>query len=223
DITNNFLSDTQAYTRTIAMGASTGDQRSLVDLAAFKDLPAEGAWRVEVMNPDPNRTYTLESWSLSLKTEEQQVTTDDEGSYEIPGSLLSFSSVVGPYALAVELPKTQFITTENTVQIGIGNPDPIVDIGVSTRRPLPRVVKVGRVNWRGKLKVKGQVRFGQSVEARTEGVYCRTFRYGRFVCRGRNLEPGLKVAIVLAEPESPERSAFEWLRNQRPRFGRNGG
>ncbi|MCH2185589.1 hypothetical protein MK280_06925, partial [Myxococcota bacterium] len=174
---------------------------------------AEGVWRLEVMNPDPNRTYTLESWSLSLKTEEKRVTTDGEGRYEFPGSLLSFSSVVGPYALTVELPKTQFITTDSTVQIGIGNPDPIVDIGVSTRRPLPRVVKVGRVNWRGKLKVKGQVRFGQSVEARTEGVYCRTFRYGRFVCRGRNLEPGMKVPIVLAEPESPEERPFEWRRN----------
>ena len=65
-----WLSGTQTYTRTISMGTSTDDQRSFVDLAAFKALPAEGVWRREVMSPDPNRTYTLETWSLSLKAEE---------------------------------------------------------------------------------------------------------------------------------------------------------
>ena len=98
---------------------------------------------------------------------------------------------------------------------GSENPDPTVDIDVFTRRPLPRVVKVGRVNWRGKLKAKCQMRFGESVAARTEGAYCGTFRYGRSVCRGGNLEPGLKVAITFAQPESPEGSAFERLGNQR--------
>ena len=132
DITNYFLPDTQTYTRTMSMGDSTGEQRSLVDLTAFKDLPAEGVWYLEIMNPDPNRTYTLESWTLSLQTEEILVTTDHDGRYAFPGSSLSFSSVVGPYTTAIELPMDQFITTHNTVFIARRNPNPIVDIVVSS-------------------------------------------------------------------------------------------
>ena len=167
--------------------------------------------------------------TLSLQTKETLVTTDHDGRYEFPGSSLSFSSVVGPYTPAVELAKDQFITTHNTVYIGRRNPNPIVDIGVSSPQPEPKVVKTGRVNWRGKLKIKGRVRYGQGVATQTEGVYCRTFRYGRFVCRGRNLQPGLQVEIILAQPESvrnsesPEAGPSEWRRTAWSRFGGKGG
>ena len=226
DSSGNSLPDTETSTRTVSMGATTDENKALGNLDVFRDLPANGSWQLEVMNPDPNRTYTLESWTLSLQTKETLVTTDHDGRYEFPGSSLSFSSVVGPYTPAVELAKDQFITTHNTVYIGRRNPNPIVDIGVSSPQPEPKVVKTGRVNWRGKLKIKGRVRYGQRVATQTEGVYCRTFRYGRFICRGRNLEPGLKVAIILAQPESgdesesSERGAFEWRTHQRLRFGR---
>ena len=199
---DNWLPDTQTYTRTISMGDSTGEQRSLVDLAAFKDLPAEGVWYLEVMNPDPDRTYTLESWSLSLKTEEQQVTTDNEGRYEFPGTLLSFSSAVGSYTPMIELSENQFITKDKTVRIGKRKRSRTVNIGVSSTRIEAEVVKTGKVDWRGKFKVKGRVGQGQSVEADTEGVYCRTYRNGRFVCRGKNLEPGLAVTITLKQSGS---------------------
>ena len=202
NIADNWLSDTQTYTRTISMGDSADEQRSLVDLAAFKDLPAEGVWYLEVMNPDPSRTYTLESWSLSLKTGEQRVTTDHEGRYEFPGSLLSFSSVVGLYTPMIELRKNQFITKDKTVYIGIRKRSQMVNIGVSSTRTEAEVVKTGKVDWRGKFKVRGRVGSGQSVEVSTEGVYCRTYRNGRFVCRGKNLEPGLTVAITLKQSGS---------------------
>jgi hypothetical protein len=117
------------------MGVETGAQQSLVDLNAFKDTPANGEWYLEVMNPDPNREYVLENWSLSLKTEEPITSTASDGTYEFPGSLLSFSSAVGAYTPMVELPDNQFITTNTTTEIGIRNLKPTVNIGIS----LPRV------------------------------------------------------------------------------------
>jgi len=225
DSSGNSLPDTQTYTRTVSMGATTDENKALGNLNAFKGLPANGSWQLEFMNPDPNRTYTLESWTLSLQTEERLVTTDHDGRYAFPASSLSFSSVVGPYTPTIELPTDQFITTHNTVFIGRRNPNPIVDIGVSSPQPDPKVIKTGRVNWRGKVKIKGRVRYGQRVATQTEGVYCRTFRYGRFVCRGRNLQPGLQVEIILAQPqsvrnsESPEAGPSEWRRAPWSRFG----
>jgi hypothetical protein len=129
------LSDTETKSSTISMGVETGAQQSLVDLNAFKDTPANGEWYLEVMNPDPNREYVLENWSLSLKTEEPITSTASDGTYEFPGSLLSFSSAVGAYTPMVELPDNQFITTNTTTEIGIRNLKPTVNIGIS----LPRV------------------------------------------------------------------------------------
>ena len=128
----NSLPDTETYTRTVSMGATMDERKALGNLDVFKDLPANGLWQLEVMNPDPKRTYTLESWTLSLQTEEILVTIDHDGRYAFPGSSLSFSSVVGLYTPAIELPMDQFITTHNTVFIGRRNPNPIVDIVVSS-------------------------------------------------------------------------------------------
>ena len=132
---NNFIENTDAQTGTISMRVETGPQHSLVDLSAFKDTPANGEWYLEVMNPAPNREYVLENWSLSLKTEEPITSTASDGTYEFPGSLLSFSSAVGAYTPMVELPDNQFITTNTTTEIGIRNLKPTVNIGIS----LPRV------------------------------------------------------------------------------------
>ena len=119
------------------MGASPAEphNQSLADLAAFKHTPANGSWSLEVMNADPDHSYTLDNWSLTLKTEEPQVETDAQGTYEFPGSHLSFSSAVGAYTPMVELPDNQFITTNTTTEIGIRNLKPTVNIGIS----LPRV------------------------------------------------------------------------------------
>ena len=123
--------------QTILMGASLAEpyNQSLVDLAAFKDTPANGSWSLEVMNTDPLHSCTLDSWSLTLTTEEPQVETDAQGTYEFPGSLLSFSSAVGAYTPTVELTDNQFITTNNKTSIGKRNLKPTVNIGIS----LPRV------------------------------------------------------------------------------------
>ena len=121
--------------QTIWMGASPADHMSLADLAAFKHTPANGSWSLEVMNADPNHSYMLDNWSLTLTTEEPQVVTDAQGTYEFPGSHLSFSSAVGAYTPTVELPDNQFITTNNKTAIGRRNLKPTVNIGIS----LPRV------------------------------------------------------------------------------------
>ena len=131
----NLIQNTETKTGTISMGVEAGAQQSLVDLNAFKDTPANGEWYLEVMNPDPNREYVLENWSLSLKTEEPITSTASDGTYEFPGSYLSFSSAVGAYTPMVELPDNQFITTNTTTEIGIRNLKPTVNIGIS----LPRV------------------------------------------------------------------------------------
>ena len=129
------LSDTETKSSTISMGVEAGAQQSLVDLSAFTNTPANGEWYLEVMNPDPNREYVLENWSLSLRTEEPITSTASDGTYEFPGSYLSFSSAVGAYTPMVELPDNQFITTNTTTEIGIRNLKPTVNIGIS----LPRV------------------------------------------------------------------------------------
>jgi len=121
--------------QTILMDTSLAEHMSLTDLAAFKHTPANGSWSLEVMNADPNHSYTLANWSLTLTTEEPQVVTDAQGTYEFPGSHLSFSSAVGAYTPMVELPDNQFITTNTTTEIGIRNLKPTVNIGIS----LPRV------------------------------------------------------------------------------------
>ena len=121
--------------QTISMGTSLAEHTSLADLAAFKDTPANGSWSLEVMNTNLNHSYTLDNWSLTLTTEEPQVETDAQGTYEFPRSLLSFSSAVGAYTPTVELPDNQFITTNNKTVIGRRNLKPTVNIGVS----LPRV------------------------------------------------------------------------------------
>ena len=123
--------------QTIWMGASPAEphNQSLADLAAFKHTRANGSWSLEVMNADPNHSYMLDNWSLTLTTEEPQVVTDAQGTYEFPGSHLSFSSAVGAYTPMVELPDNQFITTNNKTAIGRRNLKPTVNIGIS----LPRV------------------------------------------------------------------------------------
>ena len=121
--------------QTILMETSLSEHMSLADLAAFKHTPANGSWSLEVMNADPNHSYTLDNWSLTLTTEEAQVETNAQGTYEFPGSHLSFSSAVGAYTPTVELPDNQFITTNTTTEIGIRNLKPTVNIGIS----LPRV------------------------------------------------------------------------------------
>jgi hypothetical protein len=87
------------------------------------------------MNADPNHSYMLDNWSLTLTTEEHQVETNAQGTYEFPGSHLSFSSAVGAYTPMIELPDSQFITTNNRTAIGKRNLKPTVNIGIS----LPRV------------------------------------------------------------------------------------
>ena len=134
------FSDQESTTRfgskqTISMEASLAENTSLADLTAFKDTPANGSWSLEVMNANRDHSYTLDSWSLTLTTEEPQVETDAQGEYEFSGSLLSFSAAVGAYAPMVELPDNQFITTNNKTAIGSNNLKPIVNIGIS----LPRV------------------------------------------------------------------------------------
>ena len=121
--------------QTILMETSSAEHTSLVDLAAFKDTPANGSWSLEVMNADRDHTYTLDNWSLTLTTEEPQVETTAQGAYEFSGSLLSFSSAVGAYTPMVELADNQFLTTNNKTAIGVRNLKPTVNIGVS----LPRV------------------------------------------------------------------------------------
>ena len=121
--------------QTILMETSLAEHMSLADLAAFKNTPANGSWSLEFMNADPNHSYTLDNWSLTLTTEEPQVETDALGEYEFPESLLSFSSAVGAYTPLVELSDNQFITTNTTTAIGIRNLKPTVNIGIS----LPRV------------------------------------------------------------------------------------
>lgn len=123
--------------QTILMGASPAEphNQSLADLAAFKHTPANGSWSLEVMNADPDHSYTLDNWSLTLMTEEPQVETDAQGTYEFSGSYLSFSSAVGAYTPTVELTDNQFITTNNKTSIGKRNLKPTVNIGIS----LPRV------------------------------------------------------------------------------------
>ena len=121
--------------QTILTETSSAEHMSLADLAAFKHTPANGSWSLEVMNADPNHSYTLDDWSLTLTTEEPQVETDAQGAYEFPGSHLSFSSAVGAYTPMVELPDNQFITTNNKTAIGRRNLKPTVNIGIS----LPRV------------------------------------------------------------------------------------
>ena len=121
--------------QTILMETSSADHMSLANLAAFKHTPANGSWSLEVMNADPNHSYMLDNWSLTLTTEEPQVVTDTQGTYEFPGSHLSFSSAVGAYTPMVELPDNQFITTNNKTAIGRRNLKPTVNIGIS----LPRV------------------------------------------------------------------------------------
>ena len=86
------------------------------------------------MNADPDHSYTLDNWSLTLMTEEPYEILA-EGTYEFSGSYLSFSSAVGAYTPMVELPDNQFITTNTTTEIGIRNLKPTVNIGIS----LPRV------------------------------------------------------------------------------------
>ena len=121
--------------QTILTETSSAEHMSLADLAAFKHTPANGSWSLEVMNADLNNSYTLDNWSLTLTTEEHQVETDAQGTYEFPGSHLSFSSAVGAYTPMVELPDNQFITTNNKTAIGRRNLKPTVNIGIS----LPRV------------------------------------------------------------------------------------
>jgi len=113
------------------METSLAEHMSLADLAAFKHTPANGSWSLEVMNADPNHSHTLDNWSLTLTTEEAQVETNAQGTYEFPGSHLSFSSAVGAYTPTVELPDNQFITTNTTTEIGIRNLKPTVNIGIS--------------------------------------------------------------------------------------------
>ena len=121
--------------QTILTETSSAEHMSLADLAAFKHTPANGSWSLEVMNANPNHSYILDNWSLTLTTEEHQVETDAQGTYEFHGSHLSFSSAVGAYTPMVELTDNQFITTNNKTAIGRRNLKPTVNIGVS----LPRV------------------------------------------------------------------------------------
>ncbi len=83
---------------------------SLVNLAAFSTMPANGEWYLEVMNPDPSRTYTLENWSLSLRTAEQSITTDNDGNYVFPSQVLSLASGVGSFLPTIELPDSRRLT-----------------------------------------------------------------------------------------------------------------
>ncbi len=121
--------------QTILMETSLAEHMSLADLAAFKHTPANGSWSLEVMNADPNHSYMLDNWSLTLTTEEHQIETDAQGTYEFSGSHLSFSSAVGAYTPMVELTDNQFITTNNKTTIGKRNLKATVNIGIS----LPRV------------------------------------------------------------------------------------
>lgn len=83
---------------------------SLVNLAAFSAMPANGAWYLEVMNPDPSRTYTLENWSLSLRTAEQSITTDVDGNYIFPSHVLSLTSGGGVFLPTLDLPDNRRMT-----------------------------------------------------------------------------------------------------------------
>ena len=137
NFSNQYPTTVFGSSQTILMGASPAEphNQSLADLAAFKHTPANGSWSLEVMNADPNHSFTLDNWSLTLTTEEVQVETDAQGTYEFHGSHLSFSSAVGAYTPTVELTDNQFITTNNKTSIGKRNLKPTVNIGIS----LPRV------------------------------------------------------------------------------------
>ena len=99
--------DTQTVSGSFVMADTVEANRSLVDLVAFLGTPPNGTWSLEVMNPDPSRTYTLENWSLSLKAAEQASTTDANGNYSFPSDLLSLTSGVGTFAPTLELPENR--------------------------------------------------------------------------------------------------------------------
>lgn len=100
-----YLIGTNPLTATLSFGSS------LVNLAAFFDMPANGAWSLGVMNPDSSRTYTLETWSLSLRTAEQSTTTENDGSYDFPSQMLSLASGVGSFLPTIELPDNRRLTS----------------------------------------------------------------------------------------------------------------
>jgi len=105
--TSILVSDTQTVSRSFSMAPQTEANKSLVDLEAFSGTLPNGTWYLEVMNPDPSRTYTLENWSLSLKAAELASTTDATGNFRFPSQLLSLSSGVGTFVPTIELPENR--------------------------------------------------------------------------------------------------------------------
>ena len=99
--------DTQTVSGRFVIDAPPGENRSLVDLEALLNTPPNGTWSLEVMNPDPSRTYTLESWSLSLKAAEQASTTDANGKYRFSSDCLSLNSGVGTFVPTLEVPENR--------------------------------------------------------------------------------------------------------------------
>lgn len=87
-------------------------------------MPANGEWSLKVMNPDSSRTYAIETWSLSLRTAEQSVTTDNDGNYVFPSQVLSLASGVGSFLPTIELPDNRRLTSGLTaipVELRVGD------------------------------------------------------------------------------------------------------
>ena len=103
-IGENVIPGTATESPTISWGSS------LVSLEAFSSMPANGTWWLEVMNPDTSRTYTLESWAIALRTAEQSVVTDAEGTYDFPSDVLSLTAGVGTFLPTLELPADRRLT-----------------------------------------------------------------------------------------------------------------
>ena len=127
--------------QTIWMGASPAEphNQSLADLAAFKHTPANGSWSLEVMNAEPNHSYTLDNWSLTLTTEEPQVVTDEYGHYAFSSDSLGLTynettaSRVGTFVPTLELPASRTMARGSAsplVKLEVGD-NPTINFAVS--------------------------------------------------------------------------------------------
>lgn len=111
-----------------------------VDLAAVVGSTPNGTWQLEVQSADfdPQRTLTLDSWTLFLKSAEPSVTTDASGSYAFAG--LPPSTVAGAFTPRLVVPATRSLTTNDdfAFTLGVGQAVRDVRFGVTIPQPVPR-------------------------------------------------------------------------------------
>ena len=111
-----------------------------VDLAAMLGSSPNGTWQLEVQSADfdPQRTLTLDSWTLYLKSAEPSAQTDARGGYTFDG--LPPSAVAGAFAPRLVVPASRSLTTFEDFDFNLEVRQAVegVDFGVTIPQPVPR-------------------------------------------------------------------------------------